>query len=207
MRTSDPTVRDLITRGAITVKGRLPWSSNFTFLVEVALDDTRTRAVLNQVLSATAMRPLRGHFTALAEAKVDELLARGRFDAICDLAEAYPLSVFPDALGLKQQGRDNLLPYASLVFNAFGPPNQVFQKFDCGRGLGFGLVHRGSMVQETGCSNPVHSVRTVKIGQGEPGMAHAFHRRQNQNKPLRHVLVMTSPRRDHTTPRELCRNI
>ena len=45
MRTSDPTVRDLITRGAITVKGRLPWSSNFTFLVEVALDDTRTRAV------------------------------------------------------------------------------------------------------------------------------------------------------------------
>ena len=88
---------------------------------------TRTRAVLNQVLSATAMRPLRGHFTALAEAKVDELLARGSFDAIPDLAEAYPLSVFPDALGLKQEGRDHLLPYASLVFNAFGPPNQLRQ--------------------------------------------------------------------------------
>jgi 4-methoxybenzoate monooxygenase (O-demethylating) len=89
---------------------------------------TRTRAVLNQVLSATAMRPLRGHFTALAEAKVDELLARGSFDAIPDLAEAYPLSVFPDALGLKQDGRENLLPYASLVFNAFGPPNRLRQE-------------------------------------------------------------------------------
>lgn len=89
---------------------------------------TRTRAVLNQVLSATAMRPLRAHFTALAEAKVDELLARGSFDAIPDLAEAYPLSVFPDALGLKQEGRENLLPYASLVFNAFGPPNQLRQQ-------------------------------------------------------------------------------
>jgi 4-methoxybenzoate monooxygenase (O-demethylating) len=89
---------------------------------------TRTRAVLNQVLSATAMKPLRGHFTALAEAKVDELLARGSFDAIRDLAEAYPLSVFPDALGLKQEGREHLLPYASLVFNAFGPPNRLRQE-------------------------------------------------------------------------------
>lgn len=89
---------------------------------------TRTRAVLNQVLSATAMKPLRAHFTALAEAKVDELLSRGSFDAITDLAEAYPLSVFPDALGLKQEGREHLLPYASLVFNAFGPPNALRQE-------------------------------------------------------------------------------
>ena len=62
-----------------------------------------------------------------AEAKVDELLARKSFDAIPDLAEAYPLSIFPDALGLKQEGRENLLPYAGLVFNAFGPPNQLRQ--------------------------------------------------------------------------------
>ena len=89
---------------------------------------TRTRAVLNQVLSASALKPLRGHFTALAEAKVDELLARGGFDAVSDLAESYPLSVFPDAMGLKQEGRENLLPYASLVFNAFGPPNQLRQE-------------------------------------------------------------------------------
>ncbi len=53
------------------------------------------------------------------------MLARGSFDAIADLAEAYPLSVFPDAMGLKQEGRENLLPYASLVFNAFGPPNEL----------------------------------------------------------------------------------
>ncbi|MGQ0683039.1 cytochrome P450 [Bradyrhizobium sp.] len=89
---------------------------------------TRARAVLSQVLSATAMKPLRGHFTDLAEAKVDELLARGSFDAIADLAEAYPLSVFPDALGLKREGREHLLPYASLVFNSFGPPNRLRQE-------------------------------------------------------------------------------
>ena len=61
-------------------------------------------------------------FAAAAAVKVDELLARKSFDAIADLAEAYPMSVFPDAMGLKQEGRENLLPYAGLVFNAFGPP-------------------------------------------------------------------------------------
>jgi cytochrome P450 len=30
-------------------------------------------------------------------------------------------------MGLKQEGRENLLPYAGLVFNAFGPPNQLRQ--------------------------------------------------------------------------------
>ncbi|MBR1122693.1 cytochrome P450 [Bradyrhizobium lablabi] len=102
-----------------------PWRPPSIILEADPPAHTRTRAVLNQVLSASAMRPLRAHFTALAEAKVDELLARGSFDAIPDLAEAYPLSVFPDALGLKQEGRENLLPYASLVFNAFGPPNEL----------------------------------------------------------------------------------
>ena len=105
-----------------------PWRPPSLILEADPPAHTRTRAVLNEVLSATALKPLRSHFTTLAEAKVDELLARGSFDAIADLAEAYPLSVFPDAMGLKKEGRENLLPYASLVFNAFGPPNQLRQE-------------------------------------------------------------------------------
>src|SRR3954462_14998443 len=104
-----------------------PWRPQSLILEADPPAHTRTRAVLNQVLSATALKPLRAHFTALAEAKVDELLAQGHFDAIADLAESYPLSVFPDAMGLREEGRENLLPYASLVFNAFGPPNQLRQ--------------------------------------------------------------------------------
>jgi 4-methoxybenzoate monooxygenase (O-demethylating) len=104
-----------------------PWRPQSIILEADPPAHTRTRAVLNQVLSATAMRPLRERFAAAAAAKVDELLARKSFDAIADLAEAYPMSVFPDAMGLKQEGRENLLPYAGLVFNAFGPPNQLRQ--------------------------------------------------------------------------------
>src|SRR5438105_10823963 len=68
-----------------------PWRPASLILEADPPAHTRTRAVLNQVLSATALKPLRAHFTALAEAKVDELLTRGSFDAIADLAESYPL--------------------------------------------------------------------------------------------------------------------
>ena len=104
-----------------------PWRPPSLILEADPPAHTRTRAVLNRVLSPTVMKQLRGAFVAAAEARIDALVAKGSFDAIPDLAEAYPLSVFPDALGLKQEGRENLLPYAGLVFNAFGPPNKLRQ--------------------------------------------------------------------------------
>ena len=104
-----------------------PWRPPSIILEADPPEHTRTRAVLSDVLSPTALKQVRARFAAAAAAKVDELLDRGSFDAIADLAEAYPLSIFPDAMGLKQEGRENLLPYAGLVFNAFGPPNKLRQ--------------------------------------------------------------------------------
>jgi uncharacterized repeat protein (TIGR03843 family) len=40
-----PDVRDVLVRGELTVKGRLPWSSNATFLVEASLDGVCALAV------------------------------------------------------------------------------------------------------------------------------------------------------------------
>ncbi|WP_315797808.1 cytochrome P450 [Bradyrhizobium sp. SZCCHNRI3043] len=105
-----------------------PWRPPSLILEADPPAHTRTRAVLSKVLSPAVMKRLRDGFMAAAEAKVDELVGRGSFDAIPDLAEAYPLSVFPDALGLKPEGREHLIPYASLVFNAFGPPNELRQQ-------------------------------------------------------------------------------
>ena len=104
-----------------------PWRPPSLILEADPPAHTRTRAVLNKVLSPAVMKKLRDTFVAAAQAKVDELLAKRSFDAVTDLAEAYPLSVFPDAVGLKQEGREHLLPYAGLVFNAFGPPNELRQ--------------------------------------------------------------------------------
>jgi cytochrome P450 len=85
----------------------------------------RARAVLNRALSASVMKQLRDALAAAAQALADKLVQARRFDAIPALAEAYPLSVFPDAMGLRKNGREHLLPYAGTVFNAFGPDNEL----------------------------------------------------------------------------------
>jgi len=45
MGTSSTEARELLLRGEVTVKGRLPWSSNATFLVDVTLPGVRGLAV------------------------------------------------------------------------------------------------------------------------------------------------------------------
>jgi cytochrome P450 len=85
----------------------------------------RARAVLNRVLSPAVMKQLRGRVTEAAEAKAAELVRKRSFDAIPELAQAFPLSVFPDAVGLRKEGREHLLPYGGLAFNAFGPDNEL----------------------------------------------------------------------------------
>jgi cytochrome P450 len=57
---------------------------------------------------------------------VTRLVERREFDGVADLAEPYPLKVFPDATGISEEGRENLLPYGSMVFNSFGPRNDLF---------------------------------------------------------------------------------
>jgi 4-methoxybenzoate monooxygenase (O-demethylating) len=113
--------------GLSDFKKEKPWRPPSLILEADPPAHTRTRAVLSKVLSPSIMKQVRDRFTAAAEAKIDELLQQKTFDAIADLAEAYPLSVFPDAVGLKQEGREHLLPYAGVVFNAFGPPNELRQ--------------------------------------------------------------------------------
>ena len=88
---------------------------------------TRTRTALNRALSAKAMAGLRERFQTKAEALGQMLQGRGEIDAIAEIAEAYPLSVFPGAIGLADEGLENLLPYGSMAFNAFGPRNKHFE--------------------------------------------------------------------------------
>jgi cytochrome P450 len=103
-----------------------PWRPRSIVLEVDPPMHTRTRSVLNRVLSPAAMKALHDRFAAAADALADSLLERGSFDAIADLAEAFPLTVFPDALGMSPDNRRYLLPYGNMVFNAFGPKNDFF---------------------------------------------------------------------------------
>lgn len=105
-----------------------PWRPPSLLLEADPPDHTAVRTAMSKVISPRTVRGFRETFRAAAEAIADELVGRGRFDAVTDLAERYPLKVFPDAVGLPEQGRENLLPYGALAFNAFGPPNALLEK-------------------------------------------------------------------------------
>ena len=85
----------------------------------------RTRGLMNKVASLAGLRAGMPLWRAKADALVAGLLERGDIDAVADLGEAFPLSVFPDLIGLRDTGREHLIPYGSSVFNAFGPRNRL----------------------------------------------------------------------------------
>ncbi|MDN4610154.1 cytochrome P450 [Arthrobacter burdickii] len=84
------------------------------------------RAILTKILGPREIRRLSESWAADAENLIDQLLANGtEFDAVADLAAAFPLRVFPDAVGIPHKGREDLLPYGNHAFNAFGPANEL----------------------------------------------------------------------------------
>ena len=87
----------------------------------------RTRPVLATALSPAVLRELRPTFETEARTLIDDLARKGTFDGVTELAEVYPVRVFADAVGLRPDGRENLLPYAAAVFNDFGPRNHLFE--------------------------------------------------------------------------------
>lgn len=104
-----------------------PWRTPSLLLEADPPGHTQAREVVSLILAPPALKALRESFEREANALVDSLVDLGSFDAVTQLAEVYPLKVFGDAVGLPVEGRQNLLPYANMVFNAFGPRNQLLE--------------------------------------------------------------------------------
>ena len=102
-----------------------PWRPPSLVLEHDPPEHTRARAVLMRALTPVALRRLRDGFAREAKAHVSRLLEIGRFDAIRELAEGYPLKVFGDAVGITAHDRHYLLDYGNMSFNAMGPRNAI----------------------------------------------------------------------------------
>jgi 4-methoxybenzoate monooxygenase (O-demethylating) len=103
-----------------------PWRPPSLLLEADPPEHTRARRVTARALSPRVLERLRPGFERAAEEMVADVVARGTFDGVADLAEAYPLRVFPDAVGIGPDGRENLLVYGNMLFNVFGPRNDLF---------------------------------------------------------------------------------
>jgi 4-methoxybenzoate monooxygenase (O-demethylating) len=88
----------------------------------------RTRGLMNKVASLSGLRALMPEWRRKAELLVDDLIGAGPIDAVKTLGEAFPLSVFPDLIGLRDDGREHLIPYGTTAFNAFGPRNRLYEE-------------------------------------------------------------------------------
>ncbi len=82
----------------------------------------RTRRAIMRALSPKVVADLKPLFKADADALVASLIGR-EIDGVADLAEVFPCTVFPKAVGLKNPDREMLLNYGLMVFNALGPDN------------------------------------------------------------------------------------
>ncbi len=87
-------------------------------------EHTQLRALIRAPISPVTLRDVAPRIEAEAEALVDRLVARGRFDAIADLARHLPVTVVSDLVGLPPEGRANMLRWASATFDALGPMNE-----------------------------------------------------------------------------------
>lgn len=105
-----------------------PWRTPSLLLEADPPQHTAVRTPMSSVISPRTVRHLRAQFESDAQTLIDSLLDRGTFDAVTDLAEVYPLKVFPDAVGLPREGREHLLAYGALAFNAFGPHNDLLNE-------------------------------------------------------------------------------
>ena len=88
------------------------------------LHDTRRR-ILNAQLVPRQIAAHRDFLVEAARRIVDEVVARGAFDAVTDLAQRYSVQVVADLCGLPDEGREHLIDRASAAFNTFGPDNDL----------------------------------------------------------------------------------
>jgi 4-methoxybenzoate monooxygenase (O-demethylating) len=105
-----------------------PWRPLSLLLEADPPAHTPRRSLVFRILSGDSAARLRTGFEQVACDLFDRVLPRGRVDAVTDIAQPYILKAFPDAVGLSEAGRENLLPYGAMVFNGFGPRNALFEQ-------------------------------------------------------------------------------
>ncbi|MHA6513475.1 cytochrome P450 [Tessaracoccus sp. Z1128] len=87
-------------------------------------DHAPLRAALTENLAPRALRGMKAEIDEKADTMVAELVERGSFDAVDDLARALPRLVVADLIGISGEPRDNILRWGEAAFNVLGPMNQ-----------------------------------------------------------------------------------
>ena len=102
-----------------------PWRPPSLLLEADPPEHSRAHSAVTRALTPRTVRDLRDGFSRAASRLARELARRGTVDGVPDIAEAFPLQVFAEAVGLAEPGGEQLLAYGDMAFNAFGPRNEL----------------------------------------------------------------------------------
>jgi cytochrome P450 len=83
----------------------------------------RLRTIIAAPLLPRALEEIGPEIRAEARRLVDNLVTRGEFDAVTDLAQHLPLTIVSKLVGLEDDGRGSMLRWASATFNVLGTMN------------------------------------------------------------------------------------
>jgi len=83
----------------------------------------KRRGLVMKPMMPSALAEVQPELERLADALVEELLARESFDGIADFARHLPVAVVSRLVGLPEAGRERMLDWAKATFNALGPAN------------------------------------------------------------------------------------
>lgn len=97
-------------------------SRGTTLASDAPLHD-RLRAIIAAPLLPRALEEIGPQIRAEARRLVDDLVGRGQFDAVTDLARHLPLTIVSKLVGLEDYGRGSMLRWASATFNVLGTMN------------------------------------------------------------------------------------
>lgn len=114
--------------GLTNIKKETNWRKPSLILETDPPEHDKYRRIMASVLSPAVAKKFQEGFQEAADRLVSQVLEKGDIDAATDLAEAYPLSVLPDAIGFSKEGREYLLPYSNLNFQSMGPRNEFYEK-------------------------------------------------------------------------------
>lgn len=107
----------------VAANDRVNEMSRGTTLASDAPLHDRLRAIIAAPLLPRSLEQIGPEIRAEARRLVEDLVSRGRFDAVTDLAQHLPLTIVSKLVGLEDYGRGSMLRWASATFNVLGAMN------------------------------------------------------------------------------------
>ncbi|MCG2623113.1 cytochrome P450 [Arthrobacter sp. I2-34] len=113
-----------------------PWRARGLLQMDPPEHDA-PREVLQSILSSRVLRSMKDTCMETAGGLIKALLAgtapggQVEIDGHTGIGSKLPVNFFPEASGIDEEGRENLVPYADHIFNALGPDNGLVEQGKC----------------------------------------------------------------------------